>query len=81
MNDVPAKVSNISKRGFASMSPERRREIARMGGAAVPGNKRSFSQDRSLASTAGALGGSKTQKVRRGSKAPASSPGDTNPTL
>lgn len=46
-----------NKRGFAAMDPERQREIARMGGAAVPANKRSFSQDRSLAADAGRKGG------------------------
>jgi len=47
-----------SRRGFASMDPERRREIARKGGASVPHDKRSFSRDRGLASSAGAKGGS-----------------------
>lgn len=46
-----------SRKGFASMSPERRRAIAAKGGAAVPANKRSFSQDRDLAQRAGAIGG------------------------
>jgi hypothetical protein len=45
-------------RGFAAMDPEKRREIARRGGAAVPFEKRSFSQDRQLAARAGAKGGS-----------------------
>lgn len=44
--------------GFAAMSPERRREIARKGGGAVPGHKRSFATNRELAATAGAQGGS-----------------------
>ena len=46
-----------SGRGFASMDPERQREIARKGGASVPSEKRSFSQDRSLAAQAGRKGG------------------------
>jgi uncharacterized protein len=46
-----------SKKGFASMDPERRREIARRGGASVPADKRSFSQDRDLAANAGRKGG------------------------
>lgn len=46
-----------SRRGFASMDPEKQREIARKGGASVPADKRSFSQDRSLASNAGRKGG------------------------
>lgn len=46
-----------SKRGFAALSPERRREIARKGGAAVPAHLRSFSQDRELARVSGVKGG------------------------
>lgn len=46
-----------ARRGFACMDPERRREIARRGGAAVPADKRSFAADRDLASVAGAKGG------------------------
>jgi len=46
-----------SKRGFASMDPERRREIARMGGKSVPPEKRSFSQNAGLAVQAGRKGG------------------------
>jgi uncharacterized protein len=46
-----------SERGFASMSEEERREIARKGGESVPDEKRSFSQDRDLASEAGRKGG------------------------
>lgn len=44
-------------RGFASMDPEKQREIARKGGRAVPQEKRSFSQNRGLASAAGRKGG------------------------
>jgi len=57
--------SGISRRGFASMDPERRREIARMGGASVPGEKRSFSQDRSLARDAGRKGGEQSYRSRK----------------
>lgn len=46
-----------SRRGFAAMKPERRREIARKGGASVPGEKRSFAKDRDLAASAGRKGG------------------------
>ena len=53
----PTRASGVSKRGFASMDPERQREIARMGGASVPSEKRSFSQDRNLAAQAGRKGG------------------------
>lgn len=44
-------------RGFAAMTPERRREIARKGGASVPSEKRSFAKDRDLAASAGRKGG------------------------
>lgn len=47
-----------SKRGFASMDPEKRREIARKGGSSVPAEKRAFSKDKSLAAVAGKKGGS-----------------------
>jgi general stress protein YciG len=46
-----------ARRGFAAMKPERRREIARKGGASVPSEKRSFTKDRDLASSAGRKGG------------------------
>ena len=39
------------------MNPERRREIARKGGASVPGEKRSFAKNRDLAASAGRKGG------------------------
>jgi general stress protein YciG len=55
--------NNTSKRGFASMSPEKQREIASKGGKGVPSEKRSFSQNRDLASQAGRKGG---QLSRRG---------------
>ena len=46
-----------ARRGFAAMDRERQREIARKGGASVPDEKRSFSQDRDLAAAAGRKGG------------------------
>lgn len=46
-----------SLRGFARMEPNKQRELARKGGANVPSEKRSFSQDRMLASEAGRKGG------------------------
>lgn len=52
-----SKPSGVSRRGFASMDPARQREIARKGGASVPSEKRSFSQDRGLAAAAGRKGG------------------------
>ena len=46
-----------SKRGFASMTPEKRRQIASMGGKAVKKENRSFSRNRKLAVDAGRKGG------------------------
>ena len=50
-------IKTKSKRGFASMAPEKQRAIARKGGASVPAAKRSFSQNRDLATSAGRKGG------------------------
>ncbi len=44
-------------RGFASVDPVRLKAIATLGGAAVPADKRSFSQNRELAAAAGRKGG------------------------
>ncbi len=62
--------SGTSKRGFASMDPARQREIARKGGASVPSEKRSFSQDRSLAAQAGRKGGEASHGGRKGPATP-----------
>lgn len=51
--EAPAK----PRRGFSAMSPEKRSAIARMGGHAVPAEKRSFSQNTDLAQSAGRKGG------------------------
>ena len=58
---MPSPIDNSigkSRRGFAAMDPERRREIARQGGSSVPSEKRSFAQNRDLAANAGRKGGS-----------------------
>lgn len=47
-------------RGFAGMTPERRREVAAKGGSSVKPHNRSFARDNALASRAGALGGQKS---------------------
>lgn len=52
-----------SNRGFASMDPDRRREIARKGGASVPSAKRSFSQSADLAARAARVGGSTSRRT------------------
>jgi uncharacterized protein len=54
-----------STRGFASMSPEKRREIARKGGASVPNSKRSFAQNPALAAAAGRKGGQSVDPAKR----------------
>src|SRR6185312_3493522 len=54
-----------SNRGFASMNTERQRQIASMGGKAVPDDKRSFSQNRELAATAGRKGGQSVPDEKR----------------
>lgn len=48
---------STSKRGFASMDPARRREIASKGGKAVPKELRGFSKSPELAAEAGRRGG------------------------
>lgn len=50
-------MTNKPKRGFAAMTPERRKEIAAKGGANVPPEKRPFSTKPGLASRAGKAGG------------------------
>ncbi|RNJ48973.1 general stress protein [Methylocystis hirsuta] len=54
-----------SRRGFASMTPERQREIARKGGKSVPSEQRSFAKNPDLASTAGRKGGLAVNAAKR----------------
>lgn len=54
-----------STRGFASMSPEKRAEIARKGGKSVPPEKRSFAQNTDLAAQAGRKGGQNVPPEKR----------------
>jgi general stress protein YciG len=63
-DDLQDDKTHKSKRGFAAMSPERRREIAAKGGAAVPAEKRSFSKSRDLAAKAGRTGGSAPTRAK-----------------
>lgn len=51
-----------SKRGFASMDPEKVRRLASLGGKAVPASKRSFTNNPDLASRAGKKGGRSTAR-------------------
>jgi general stress protein YciG len=46
------------------MNETRQREIASKGGRSVPADKRSFSQNRSLASAAGRKGGQASSSIR-----------------
>jgi len=45
------------RRGFAVMDPEKRKAIAKKGGASVHPTQRSFAKDRALAREAGSKGG------------------------
>ena len=54
---MASKQNGGSARGFASMDPQKQREIASKGGASVPDAKRPFSQNRALAAEAGRKGG------------------------
>lgn len=54
-----------SARGFASMDPEKQREIARMGGRAVQAEQRSFARNKDLAREAGRRGGLATPASKR----------------
>ena len=53
-------------RGFAKMSPERRREVASKGGSSVEPQERSFARDRQLAARAGRIGGEARPKSDKG---------------
>jgi general stress protein YciG len=53
------------RRGFAAMNPDAHKAIAARGGASVPAEKRSFSQDRELASASGRLGGCNVPPEKR----------------
>lgn len=65
--DIPPTPDNgVKRRGFALLTPERRREIATRGGQSVPEDKRSFSQDRDLAREAGRKGGTQARRQRKG---------------
>jgi uncharacterized protein len=62
---MATKAESKSRQGFASMTEEKQRAIARKGGEAVPKEKRSFSQDRSLAAAAGRKGGESVPSQKR----------------
>jgi general stress protein YciG len=58
--DTNEKTSGTRSRGFASMDPEKQRDIASKGGQSVPSSERSFSKDPALAAEAGRKGGQST---------------------
>lgn len=60
-----SRASDGKPRGFALLTPERRREIASMGGKAVSSHERAFSKDRNLAAAAGRIGGEASFDNRR----------------
>jgi general stress protein YciG len=62
MEDI---MSDTSKRGFASMDPQKQHDIASKGGQSVPAKKRSFSQDHALAAEAGSKGGQSVSEEKR----------------
>jgi len=53
------------KRGLAALTPERRREIAQLGGKSVPREKRAFFKNPEIAKSAGSLGGLKASPEKR----------------
>ena len=63
MNDVVKKL-----RGFAAMTPEKRSQIARMGGSSVPPEKRAYAVNRTLAAKAGSKGGKASRPEKRSFK-------------
>ena len=62
--EMPKK-SLTSTRGFASMDRETQLAVARKGGASVPNEKRSFSQNHRLAAEAGRKGGQSVNPTKR----------------
>lgn len=65
MPETPPKKKS-TRRGFAGMTPERRREIAAKGGRSIPPEKRGFSKDPEKARAAGRIGGLRVPPEKRG---------------
>ena len=65
MSSDTTKPTGTKARGFASLSPERRKEIASLGGKSVAPEKRSFSKNRQLAQSAGTKGGKAVPDAKR----------------
>jgi uncharacterized protein len=64
-SETSMKAGSTSNRGFASMDAAKQRAIASKGGHSVPNEKRSFSQNRELASQAGRKGGQNVSDENR----------------
>ncbi len=62
--------------GFALLSPERRKELASIGGKACPNETRSFSKNKALAIEAGRLGGHRSHGGGRKPKLKVDEKGD-----
>lgn len=65
MADETGTTEGKQNRGFALLSPERRSEIAAMGGRVAAPEDRSFSRDRALAAAAGSKGGTISKRPKR----------------
>jgi general stress protein YciG len=60
-DETPTNAAPQKRKGFASMPPERLKEIATLGGKSVPAENRAFSRNRELASAAGKKSGRMTR--------------------
>ena len=58
-------MTELKPRGFAALDPEKRRQIASMGGKAVPAEKRYYN-DKAKASAAGIKGGNSPLRKKHG---------------
>ena len=64
-DNTPTDAVPQKRKGFASMSPERLKEISTLGGKSVPAESRAFSRNRELAIAAGKKSGKMT-RVKEG---------------
>ena len=75
--DEGAQGRGSGKQGFASMNPEKQRQIASMGGSSVPAEKRPFARNHRLAAEAGRKGGMASSGRHR-HRAAAAPPGEAS---
>ncbi len=64
-NEQPTELPKKTPRGFASMSPDRRREIASLGGRSVQARGRAQKWSSEEAQAAGRKGGTKSRRGKR----------------